>query len=111
MIPRYGPRVSFTGSVNLIGESGPGSDVRKRSCCQAVFSSIRMHSGPVTMLILRLFLPGRAYPMTIPLAVVRWVKETLAGLESIRSSEDIQTRLTGFVQNRNSSRDLSLKYL
>lgn len=109
MITRYGPRVSVTGSANLTGDrtSGTGRvlDLSLPGCLLEYPNALR--GGDYVQL--RLFLPDRAAPMSIPLAVVRWVKGTLAGLEFIRSSKGDQARLAEFVQNHMPSRDLSQK--
>jgi hypothetical protein len=77
VITRYGRRLSATGSANLTGDqtsdTGRVLDLSLPGC----LPENPHDSGAVTYVRLRYFLPDRASPMTIPLAVVRWVKGVL----------------------------------
>lgn len=59
---------------------------------------------------LRVFLPDEAGPLNVPLAAVRWVDNAKVGVEFIRSSEEDQQRLGGFVhRHRPPSREKKWK--
>lgn len=98
MFPRYGPRIAVACDVTLVGEHFHGEgrvlDVSLPGCLLESPHPVQVGD----YLELRVFLPDRAYPLRIPLAAVRWVHGTLAGLEFIQSSPDDQARLNEFIQ-------------
>ena len=95
---RYSLRVPVEGTVMFSGERcvGDGNliDVSLPGCL--LQTARQLEEGEY--LSLRVLLPGQVVPLKIPLAVVRWGKHGLAGLEFIQSSLSDQRRLRQFVR-------------
>lgn len=101
MASRYGPRVPLECAVVYVGEQAVG----KGRICNVSLSGCQLEGTHRTMkrgdsVHLRVFIPDHKTPLSVPLAVVRWVDKNRVGLEFIRSSREDQTRLTRFVRQQ-----------
>lgn len=98
MKDRYSARIPVECSIifsaeTMIGE-GRVIDVSLPGCLMEISESTR----PGGYLRLKLSLPDGQPAISVPLAVVRWVKSNRMGIEFIRTSEEDARRLTRFVQ-------------
>lgn len=98
MKDRYSKRIPVECSVVFSGETliGEGRiiDVSLPGCLMESSESTR----PGGYLRLKLSLPDGQPAISVPLAVVRWVKNNRLGIEFIRMSEEDGLRLKRFVQ-------------
>lgn len=107
MEDRYSTRVPVECTVVFAGESiiGEGRviDVSLPGCLMESPESAR----PGDYLGLKLFLPDRQPAISVPLAVVRWVKGNRLGVEFIRSTEEDGLRLKRFVKRHRQGTSVS----
>lgn len=98
MEDRYSSRVPVECPIIFAGETVMGEgrviDVSSPGCLME--SSQPVRSGDY--LRLKLFLPDGRSAISIPLAVVRWVKNNQFGVEFIRTSEVDEFRIKRFVR-------------
>lgn len=101
MASRSGARVPLECAVAYVGELAIG----KGRICNVSLSGCQLEGAHKAMkrgdsVHLRVFIPDHQIPLSVPLAVVRWVEKNRVGLEFIRSSREDQTRLTRFVRQQ-----------
>lgn len=100
MVNRYSSRVPVGCSVVFAGDGmvgeGRALDVSIPGCLLESPQTTR--AGDYVQL--RLFLPDNQPPLSVQLAVVRWVEGSRFGVEFIRSSSQDQVRLANFVRSR-----------
>ncbi len=105
MVNRYSSRVPVECSVVFAGDGivgeGRALDVSIPGCLLESPQATRVGD----YVRLRLFLPDDKPPLSIQLAVVRWVEGTRFGVEFIRSSSQDQVRLACFVQRQGAARE------
>jgi len=98
MKDRYSTRIPVEGSIIFAAETMIGQgrviDVSLPGCLVEISESAR----PGGYLRLKLSLPDGQPAISVPLAVVRWVKNNRIGLEFIRTSEKDAKRLKRFVK-------------
>jgi hypothetical protein len=107
MEDRYSKRIQVEGSIifaaeTMIGE-GRVIDVSLPGCLMEISESPR----PGGYLRLKLSLPDGQPAISIPLAVVRWVKDNRIGIEFIRTSEKDALRLKRFIRSHCQNRSVS----
>ena len=98
MEDRYSKRIPVEGSIIFAAETVIGEgrviDVSLPGCLMEISESTR----PGGYIRLKLFLPDGQPAVSVPLAVVRWVKNNRIGIEFIRTAEKDARRLKRFVQ-------------
>ena len=107
MKDRYSARIPVEGAVVFAAETTIGEgrviDVSLPGCLMEISQSAR----PGSYLRLKFALPDGQPALSVPLAVVRWVKANRIGIEFIRTSEKDARRLARFIKRHHRGASVS----